>query len=59
MDEPFREVTRPFFIADENYRATSERRRPGMFASRISHRLVMRAAIEAEAQPAAGANTDG
>ena len=62
LDEPFREVIRRFFIADESYRAIGEALElpPGTVASRISRGLVMlREALEEEAQPAAGGDIDG
>jgi len=61
LDEPFREVIRRFFIADERYRAIGEALGlpPGTVASRISRGLVMgRRALEEEAQPAAGGDID-
>ena len=60
-DEPFREVIRRFFIADERDRAIGEALGlpPGTVASRISRGLVMpRRSLEEEAQPAGGGDID-
>ena len=61
LDEPFREVIRRFFIADESYRAIGEALGlpPGTVASRISRGLVMlRRALEEQAQPATRGDID-
>ena len=61
LDEPFGEVMRRFFIADESHRAIGEALglAPGIVASRMSRGLVMRSrTVEERAQPVGGGDID-